>query len=70
MDTQREKGICESKRYFGAEHLARDYAMLVSWKYPDSEQPDTYRCPWCDGWHMTTPPWSERRRERGHDADT
>lgn len=54
VDEQRERQICEEKRYFGAEHLARDYAMLVTWKYPDGEALRAYVCPWCDGWHLTS----------------
>ena len=55
-EAQRRKA-CESKNRYSSRDEAR--AAIAACKEYEAKDLQTYRCPYCDGWHLTSHPWEE-----------
>ena len=51
---QREKA-CESKNRYATQWEARE--AIASCEDHGTKGLSMYRCPYCDGWHLTSHPW-------------
>jgi hypothetical protein len=49
--TERRRAACARKRWFATEAEARAAALWDRTRY--GERLTSYRCPECDGWHLT-----------------
>ena len=48
---QRRDDACRLKQWFATEPQARSHALMQRTQY--GEQRHAYRCPVCDGWHLS-----------------
>ena len=48
---QRKHETCVNKQWFANESEARSHALMQRTQY--GEQRYAYRCPVCDGWHLS-----------------
>ncbi|MBR3181896.1 MAG: hypothetical protein IKF56_04575 [Eggerthellaceae bacterium] len=53
---QREKA-CESKNRYPSQWEARE--AIAACEAHGTKGLKTYRCPYCNGWHLTSHPWDE-----------
>lgn len=61
----RWKGFQAKDRY-ADEHSARYALKVMAERHPEKPPVDTYLCPSCDGWHLT----SSVKRHRPHKPET